>query len=552
MAVIKFAKIYPKFFESIKSYSLSIFKKDCAAGLTVGIVAVPLASAFAIASGLEPERGFFTAIVAGFFISFLGGSRYQIGGPTGAFVVIVYTIAAKYGYNGLALATIIAGVILILFAYTRLGSYIKFIPYPVVLGFTAGIAVILFTTELKDLLGLEMGSVPADFAEKFRAYYESITIKKINFWAVGVGASTIIIIMTVRKRLKKIPSHVFAIVLVTVATALFNIPVPTIYSHFGELPRNLPAPVLPEFSLEMLRLVLPSAFTIAILAAIESLLSAVVADGMSADRHDSDTELFGQGVGNILSALFGGIPATGAIARTVTNIKAGGKTPIAGMIHAITILIFILFFAKGVEMIPMAAIAGMLSVISWDMFDPRRLIKFSRQSRSDMFVMLTALLLTVLVDITVAVEVGVVMAALLFIKRMSDVTTLNLVTPSSVDTDDLRFKDVPDGVSIYEINGPFFFGAANNLIHTMESVAEISGIIILRMRSVPVMDTTGLNALETFSATCVRNGAALILSGVQPEPYKLIKSSGLLDILGKENVTDHIDKALARARQMLS
>jgi SulP family sulfate permease len=552
MAVIKFAKIYPKFFECIKTYSFSIFKRDLAAGVTVGIVAVPLASAFAIASGLEPERGFFTAIVAGFFISFLGGSRFQIGGPTGAFVVIVYGIAAKYGYSGLALATITSGVILILFAYTRLGSYIKFIPYPVVLGFTAGIAVILFTTELKDLFGLDMGSVPADFAEKFTAYRGAVTsIHSINFWALGVGGFTIAIIMAVRKTLKKIPSHVFAIVTVTAIVAIFDIPVQTIYSHFGELPRSLPAPALPSFSFETMKAVFPSALTIAILAAIESLLSAVVADGMTTDRHDSDTELFGQGVGNIASAIFGGIPATGAIARTVTNIKAGGKTPVAGMIHAITLLVFILFFAKAAEMIPMAAIAGMLAVISWDMFDPRRLVKFSRQSRSDMFVMLTALLLTVIVDITVAVEVGVVMAALLFIKRMSDVTTLDIVTASAVNTDDLRFKDVPDGVSIYEINGPFFFGAANNLIHTMESIAGISGIIILRMRSVPVMDTTGLNALETFSATCFRNKATLILSGVQPEPFRLIKSSGLLKTLGEKNVTDHIDKALARAKELV-
>jgi SulP family sulfate permease len=553
MTVIKIAKIYPKFFECIKKYSLSVFKKDLAAGLTVGIVAVPLASAFAIASGLPPERGFFTAIVAGFFISFLGGSRFQIGGPTGAFVVIVYGIAAKYDYAGLALATIMAGIILILFAYTRLGSYIKFIPYPVVLGFTAGIAVILFTTEIKDLLGLDMGNVPADFAEKFTAYRQAITsVDSVNFWALGTGIATIGIIMTVRKTLKKIPSHVFAIVLVTVVVAVFNIPIETIYTRFGELPRTIPTPALPAFSLETLKAIFPSALTIAILAAIESLLSAVVADGMTTDRHDSDTELFGQGIGNLASAFFGGLPATGAIARTVTNIKAGAKTPVAGMIHAVTLLVFILFFAKAIEIIPMAAIAGMLAVISWDMFDPRRLVKFSRQSRSDMFVMVTALLLTVIVDITVAVEVGVVMAALLFIKRMSDVTTLNIVTSSGVDLDDLRFKDVPEGISIYEINGPFFFGAANNLIHTMESIAEVSGIIILRMRSVPVMDTTGLNALETFSVTCARHKATLILSGVQPEPFKLIKSSGLLKTLGEKNVTNHIDKALARARELLN
>jgi SulP family sulfate permease len=553
MAVIKIAKIYPKFFECIKKYSFSVFKKDLAAGLTVGIVAVPLASAFAIASGLPPERGFFTAIVAGFFISFLGGSRFQIGGPTGAFVVIVYGIAAKYDYAGLALATIMAGIILILFAYTRLGSYIKFIPYPVVLGFTAGIAVILFTTEIKDLLGLDMGNVPADFSEKFKAYRQAISsVDSVNFWALGTGIATIGIIMTVRKTLKKIPSHVFAIVLVTVVVAVFNIPIETIYTRFGELPRTIPTPALPAFSLETLKAIFPSALTIAILAAIESLLSAVVADGMTTDRHDSDTELFGQGIGNLASAFFGGLPATGAIARTVTNIKAGAKTPVAGMIHAVTLLVFILFFAKAIEIIPMAAIAGMLAVISWDMFDPRRLIKFSRQSRSDMFVMLTALLLTVIVDITVAVEVGVVMAALLFIKRMSDVTTLDIVTSSGVDLDDLRFKDVPEGISIYEINGPFFFGAANNLIHTMESIAEVSGIIILRMRSVPVMDTTGLNALETFSVTCARHKATLILSGVQPEPFKLIKSSGLLKTLGEKNVTNHIDKALARARELLN
>ncbi len=554
MVKIKIAHIYPKLLESFKEgYSLKKFRSDLIAGLTVGIVAVPLASAFAIASGLTPERGFFTAIIAGFFISMLGGSRYQIGGPTGAFVVVVYGIVMKVGYDGLVLATILAGVFLILFAYTRMGSYIKFIPYSVVVGFTGGIAIILWMTELKDFLGLQMGSVPAGFFDKCSAYAASINT--MSPWTLGMSLLTISLILFVRKKIRRIPSHVFAIFTVTFIVFIFNIPVETIGTRFGELPRSLPVPSLPSFSFEMLNMVLPAALTIAILAGVESLLSAVVADSMTGDRHDSDTELFGQGVGNVMSSIFGGIPATGAIARTVTNIKAGAKTPVAGMIHAVTLLLFIMFFTRIIEQIPMAAIAGMLTVVAWDMFDFKRVISFTKAGRSDLFVMLTALLLTVLIDITVAVEVSVVMAALMFMKRMSDVTTLNPVNADTSsrheDPDDIIYKIVPEGVSIYEINGPFFFGAANKLLHTLESIAKMPGIIILRMRRVPVMDATGLNALETFVNHCKHSGSVLVLSGVQPQPYKLMKKSGLVDIIGEKNITNHINKALVRTTEII-
>ena len=550
---MKLAHISPKIIECFKKgYTLSDFRKDLVAGCTVGIVAVPLASAFAIASGLPPERGFFTAIVAGFFISLLGGSRFQIGGPTGAFVVIVYGIVAQSGYSGLVLATLLAGVFLIIFGYTRLGSYIKFIPYPVVVGFTAGIAVILFSTEIKDFLGLEMGDVPAAFIDKCTAYAGAIGT--VNPWAAGTALCTVLTILLVRKKLRKIPAHVFAVVTVTLLVFIFNIPVETIGSKFGELPKSLPAPVLPEFSWATLNRVLPAALTIALLAAIESLLSAVVADSMTGDRHSSDTELVGQGVGNIMSAIFGGIPATGAVARTVTNIKAGGRTPVAGMIHAVVLLLFILFCGGAVEKIPMAAIAGMLAVISWDMFDYKRFFEFIKAPKSDMTVMLIAFFLTVLIDITVAVEVGVIMAALIFMKRMSEVTTLDVMTSEGhliYDPDDTAHKDVPDGVGVYEINGPFFFGAADKLINALESIAQVPGIIILRMRKVPAMDSTGLHALETFLHTCEHNGVTLILSGVKDQPYKVIKRSGLLKQIGENNVTNHIDKALTRAREVL-
>lgn len=554
MVKIKIAHIYPKLFECFKEgYSLKKFRSDLIAGLTVGIVAVPLASAFAIASGLPPERGFFTAIIAGFFISMLGGSRYQIGGPTGAFVVVVYGIVMKVGYDGLVLATILAGIFLILFAYTRMGSYIKFIPYSVVVGFTGGIAIILWMTELKDFLGLQMGSVPAGFFDKCSAYAASINT--MSPWTLGMSLLTISLILLVRKKVRRIPSHVFAIFTVTFIVFIFNIPVETIGTRFGALPHSLPIPSLPSFSFEMLNMVLPAALTIAILAGVESLLSAVVADSMTGDRHDSDTELFGQGVGNVMSSIFGGIPATGAIARTVTNIKAGAKTPVAGMIHAVTLLLFIMFFTRIIEQIPMAAIAGMLTVVAWDMFDYKRVIGFTKAGRSDLFVMLTALLLTVLIDITVAVEVSVVMAALMFMKRMSDVTTLNPVNADGSsrheDPDDVIYKIIPEGVSIYEINGPFFFGAANKLLSTLESIAKMPGIIILRMRKVPVMDATGLNALETFANHCQHSGAVLVLSGVQPQPYKLMKKSGLVDKIGEKNITNHINKALVRTTEIM-
>jgi SulP family sulfate permease len=457
----------------------------------------------------------------------------------------------KYNYSGLVLATLLAGGFLVIFAFSRVGSYIKFIPYPVVLGFTAGIAVILFSTEFKDLLGLTMGDLPADFHRKIVIYGKAI--HSVNWWAALFGSLTIGVIVFIRVlRLKRMPAHVIAVAIVTLLSVLTGVPIETIGSKFGEIGNVFAMPEAPEISLELVKMIFPSALAIAMLAAIESLLSAVVADGMTTDRHDSDTELFAQGVGNIASALLGGIPATGAIARTVTNIKAGAKTPIAGLIHAVMVMLFVLFFSNVIEAIPMTVIAGMLTVIAWDMLDLRRLTGFCRQSRSDVFVMAAVFLITILVDITVAVEVGVLLAALMFMKRMSDVTTVDIVKQPTANPDDLVGKELPKGVTIYEINGPFFFGAANNLIHTMEQVADVTGIIILRMRSVPVMDTTGLHALETFVATCGRNGATLILSGVKSQPYKLIKSSGLEAKLGEKNVTSHIDKALARANELVN
>ncbi|MDR2870635.1 MAG: STAS domain-containing protein [Deferribacteraceae bacterium] len=548
---LKLEHISPKLFECIKQgYKISDFKKDLIAGLTVGIVAVPLASAFAIASGLSPAAGFFTAIVAGFFISMFGGSLYQIGGPTGAFVVIVYGIVMDFGYSGLVLATLLAGLFLLFFAVMRLGSYIRYIPYPVIIGFTAGIAVILFSTEFKDLLGLDMGDVPASFIEKCSAYASAIGT--VNPWALITSVATIVIILVVRTKLKKIPAHVFAVAVTTLVVAIFGLPIETIGSKYGELPSSLPTPSL-SFSFAMLNRVIPAAFTIALLAAIESLLSAVVADNMTGDKHRSDTELFAQGVGNIASALFGGIPATGAVARTVTNIKAGAVTPVAGMIHAVVLLGVVMFFGSVVEAIPMAVIAGMLTVVSWDMFNYRSVKEFHKVPKSEILIMVTAFLLTVIIDITVAVEVGVLLAALMFMKRMSEVTTLDVITSEGKvkDPDDITSKKVPKGVGIYEINGPFFFGAADKLINSLESISNMPKVVILRMRKVPIIDTTGLHALETFLHTCQQNNATLILSGVKDQPQQVLSKSGLLKDFDEKNVTDHIDKALDRAKELL-
>lgn len=547
----------PVFFEVMKNYSLALFKKDLFAGITVGIVAVPLALAFAIASGATPSQGIFTAVIAGFFISFLGGSRYQIGGPTGAFVIIIYGIIAQHGYDGLLIATIMAGIILIFLGIARVGSFIKFIPYPVTTGFTAGIGVVIFSSQIKDFLGLTYKETSPEFIDKWISIFSNLSTINISSAAIGIG--TVIIILIIRKMSTNIPSHVVAIVISTAVCFFLGLNVETIGDRFGTINAVFPSFTVPEVTIDKIRALFPAAITIALLAGIESLLSAVVADGMTGSHHKSNTELVGQGVANILSGFFGCIPATGAIARTATNVRAGGVTPLSGMIHAVFLCLFILFFSFLIEIIPMAALAGVLLVVSVDMMGIKNMANLLSSPKSDVVVLLTTFILTIVIDLTAAVQVGVVLAALLFMKRMSDVTSMGKINFDAsektaqdiADPDATSNKDIPEGVEVYEINGPFFFGVADMLINTLEHIGKTPKVFILRMRNVPAIDATGEHALENFYNTCKKAGTQLVLSGVNPVPYATLKKMHFIEMIGEENVTNHIDKALIRTREIL-
>ena len=547
----------PVFFEVMKNYSLALFKKDLFAGITVGIVAVPLALAFAIASGATPSQGIFTAVIAGFFISFLGGSRYQIGGPTGAFVIIIYGIIDQHGYDGLLIATIMAGIILIFLGIARVGSFIKFIPYPVTTGFTAGIGVVIFSSQIKDFLGLTYKETSPEFIDKWISIFSNLSTINISSAAIGIG--TVIIILIIRKMSTNIPSHVVAIVISTAVCFFLGLNAETIGDRFGTINAVFPSFTVPEVTIDKIRALFPAAITIALLAGIESLLSAVVADGMTGSHHKSNTELVGQGVANILSGFFGCIPATGAIARTATNVRAGGITPLSGMIHAVFLCLFILFFSFLIEIIPMAALAGVLLVVSVDMMGIKNMANLLSSPKSDVVVLLTTFILTIVIDLTAAVQVGVVLAALLFMKRMSDVTSMGKINFDAsektaqdiADPDATSNKDIPEGVEVYEINGPFFFGVADMLINTLEHIGKTPKVFILRMRNVPAIDATGEHALENFYNTCKKAGTQLVLSGVNPVPYATLKKMHFIEMIGEENVTNHIDKALIRTREIL-
>lgn len=547
----------PVFFEVMKNYSLALFKKDLFAGITVGIVAVPLALAFAIASGATPSQGIFTAVIAGFFISFLGGSRYQIGGPTGAFVIIIYGIIAQHGYDGLLIATIMAGIILIFLGIARVGSFIKFIPYPVTTGFTAGIGVVIFSSQIKDFLGLTYKETSPEFIDKWISIFSNLSTINISSAAIGIG--TVIIILIIRKMSTNIPSHVVAIVISTAVCFFLGLNAETIGDRFGTINAVFPSFTVPEVTIDKIRALFPAAITIALLAGIESLLSAVVADGMTGSHHKSNTELVGQGVANILSGFFGCIPATGAIARTATNVRAGSVTPLSGMIHAVFLCLFILFFSFLIEIIPMAALAGVLLVVSVDMMGIKNMANLLSSPKSDVVVLLTTFILTIVIDLTAAVQVGVVLAALLFMKRMSDVTSMGKINFDAsektaqdiADPDATSNKDIPEGVEVYEINGPFFFGVADMLINTLEHIGKTPKVFILRMRNVPAIDATGEHALENFYNTCKKAGTQLVLSGVNPVPYATLKKMHFIEMIGEENVTNHIDKALIRTREIL-
>ncbi|HRP62763.1 MAG TPA: SulP family inorganic anion transporter [Phycisphaerales bacterium] len=541
---------------------------DLAAGSTVGIIALPLAMAFGIASipesvaaeaGISPPAvGLFTAVVAGFLISLLGGSRVQIGGPTGAFVVIVYAVAAKHGYQGLITATAMAGLIIILMGLFRFGAMIKFIPYPVTTGFTSGIAVIIAAAQLKDFFGLELAEVPAEFVPKMQAL--AAHASTWNPATLGVAVGSLAMLIVLRRFVPRVPGAIVVVIGAGFIVWAFKLPVETISSRFGEIPRTLPVPSLPSFSFDLAVKLLPAAFTIAILASIESLLSAVVADGMTGRRHKADCELVAQGVANIGSALVGGIPATGAIARTVANIKNGGRTPLAGMIHAITLLGVMALFAPLAGHIPLATLAAVLLMVAWNMSELDHFRSLLRAPGSDVLVLLLTFGLTVFTDLTIAVGVGVVMASMLFMKRMADVSNISAITrelnngddepENGDDPDSISNRQVPDDVEVYEINGPFFFGVADRLQDTLRSIERPPLVFILRMRRVPAIDATGLHALEEFVHKCRRQGTILLLSGVSADLLRTFRKVGFDAVIGLENVYGHIDQALARAREL--
>ena len=546
--------LVPKLVTTLRAYDRTQFSADLTAGVIVGIVALPLAIAFAIASGVAPERGLYTAIVAGFIISALGGSRVQIGGPTGAFIVIVYGIVQQYGYGGLAIATIMAGMMLIVLGVARLGTAIKFIPYPVITGFTSAIALIIFSSQVKDFLGLGMGDVPAEFLDKWRAF--AGVIETINPWALVLSVTALAIILLWPRVTQRIPGAFVALIVTTVLTQLFNLPVETIGSRFGQIPSGLPMPSIPDMNPAQIASLVGPAFTIALLAAIESLLSAVVADGMIGGRHRSNMELVAQGVANIASPLFGGIPATGAIARTATNVKNGGRTPVAGIVHAMTLLLITLFFARWAALIPMAALAAILVVVAYHMSEWRTFRAELRSPKSDVAVLLTTFFLTVLVDLTVAIEVGIVLAALLFMRRMAEVTNVSMITRElddegdlySTDANAVRRRAIPKGVEVYEINGPFFFGAAEQFKDTLGRVARKPKVLIIRMRNVPAIDSTGIRALADVTRRTRKEGTLVLLSDVHTQPLVALGRSDLLDEIGDDNIFGNLDDALNRAR----
>ncbi|HEY2853418.1 MAG TPA: SulP family inorganic anion transporter [Gemmatimonadaceae bacterium] len=542
----------PKLTTTLRGYSRQQCVRDLTAGVIVGVVALPLSIAFAIASGVTPDRGLYTAIVAGFVISALGGSRVQIGGPTGAFVVIVYGIVQRYGVEGLTIATLMAGVLLIGFGLARLGTAIRFIPHPLITGFTSGIAVIIASGEIKDAFGLRMGAVPADFVERWQLFAKYVGT--INWAATGVCTASVVIIMLWPRVSRRLPGPLVALLATTIAARLLHLNVETIGSRFGALAAQLPHPVVPHVSYaDATRLVRP-AFTIALLGAIESLLSAVVSDGMIGGQHRSNMELVAQGVANILSPLFGGIPATGAIARTATNIKNGGRTPIAGMMHAITVLLITLFFGRWAGLIPMATLAGILIIVAYQMSEWRVFRAELTSPRSDVVVLLATFGLTVFVDLTVAIEVGMVLAAFLFMRRMASLATVRQVPSEMLEEeagDDLQTQLVPRGVDVYEINGPFFFGAAETFKETLALVSGKPKVLILRMRRVPVIDATGLHTLKDVVHRSRRDGTMVLLCEVQPQPLQALRRSVLIDEIGEEHVLPTLDAAIERATEEL-
>ncbi|MDR2911708.1 MAG: sulfate permease [Alistipes sp.] len=548
----------PKLMETLKGYTREQFTADALSGVIVGIVALPLAIAFGIASGVTPEKGLITAVIAGFIISLAGGSRVQIGGPTGAFIVIVYGIVQQFGTSGLIVATIMAGVMLVAMGLLRFGAIIRFIPYPVVVGFTSGIALTIFATQINDLLGLGIENVPADFIDKWALYGHHIM--QFNPWAFGIGAATVAIIFGMPRLSKKVPGSLVAIVLMTLIVWLLRdklgvTGIETIGDRF-ELGHMSISAEAPRIDFAMIRTLLPAAFTIAMLGAIESLLSATVADGATGDKHDSNTELIAQGVANVVTPFFGGIPATGAIARTMTNINNGGRTPVAGVVHAVVLLLIMLFLGGLTRHIPMACLAGVLVVVAYNMSEWRGFRSLVRGEKAGAAVLLATFLLTVIFDLTIAIEIGLLLAAVLFLKRISDVSTVSRFrhevagaeyVEGSVDTDKL---EVPDGVEVYEIEGPFFFGVAGKFDEVMKVIGDKPRVRIIRMRKVPFVDSTGAHNLENLIHRSLREGIVILLSGVNASVRETLQAYGIEELVGADNVLSNIDAAVARAREI--
>ena len=550
-----FIMFKPKIFSILPELTPDRIMKDVVAGVMVGIVALPLAIAFAIASGVSPEKGLISAVIGGFLVSFLGGSRVQIGGPTGAFIVILYGIVQQYGINGLMLATIMSGIILMIMGFAQFGSLIKFIPYPVIVGFTSGIAVIIFSGQIKDFLGLTIANVPADFIGKWAAYGRNLS--SLDLPSLLIGLLALLIIMFWPKISRKIPGSLIAIIVTTLAVQYFHLHVATIESRFGEIPSMIPSPSLPFFDFATIRQLIMPATTIALLGAIEALLSAVVADGMIGSRHKSNMELIAQGAANIITPLFGGIPVTGAIARTATNVKNGGRTPIAGMIHAVTLLLIMLLFAKWAKLIPMPALAAILIIVAWNMSEIKVFQELLKSPRSDVIVLLTTFGLTVVFDLSLAIEIGMLLSVILFMQRMAQISNVGIITKDLQDSDEeedpntIVTRKVPDDVEVFEFNGPFFFGAASKFREAMHVVEKSPKIRIIRMRNVLSIDATGLNMMKELLKECRKADTRLILSGVHAQPLFALQQYGLYDDIGEENIFGNIDDALDHAREIL-
>lgn len=546
----------PKLLETLRHYNRQQFIKDLLAGMIVGIVALPLAIAFAIASGVSPEKGLFTAIVAGFIISAMGGSRVQIGGPTGAFIVIVYGIVQQYGVSGLTIATFIAGILLIILGFARLGSVIKFIPHPLIVGFTSGIALIIFSSQMKDLFGLKMGAVPADFVDKWKSY--AMHLASVNVYALLLAVITILIIVFWPKVTHKIPGSLIAILVTTAATSLLHLPVETIGTRFGSIPSSFPAPAIPGLDFHTIKNLLRPAFAIALLGGIESLLSAVVADGMIGGNHKSNMELVAQGTANIFSAVFGGIPATGAIARTATNVKNGGRTPVAGIVHAFTLLLIMVCVGRWAVLIPMATLAGVLVVVAYNMSEWESFISVVKGARSDAGVLLVTFLLTVLTDLTIAIEIGMVLAVFLFMRKMIQFSDVSVLAKQIDDTNGETDKEaignyiLPESVEVFEITGPLFFGAAYKFKDAIRFTEKRPRVCIIRMRKVPIIDATGIKTLGEVYKEFRRHGTRLILSEVHSQQVmKELREARLLFAIGKANVTDTFEASLKRSKEFL-